>query len=290
MPKYPEVFRLLRSFDNKDFIYFEKFLKSPFLNNRFALISIFNNIRNNKNLLLLSNTDELEKYLINNSKYSKGTINKLLSYLKNAVIKYYSLKNVLADDIYLSLKLNDYLLNIGELKILNLNQDKLKSLIFDSSKIDEDTFKFSHLLNDNLFNTTISSLNYWKRKKNNLSKHYIHKSSIDIYLYTLIQLVYGYLNFVLCDINYNHDNFQWQSVDLDNYINSGSFLLQENNNKYYKVVYNLYKKLYFSFKFINVDKYYKNYKSYFLSNIDIFKNSIIKQHYSILINYCAARE
>jgi len=291
MPKISEVYRLLLGFNNKDFNDFNKFLESPYLNSVEALSLIFKDIRKNKHLMLESKFDELESLLIKNSKYSKSTVAKLLSYLKNSVLKYYGIKSVLADDIYYQIKINEYLLNIGEFKILFLNQNKLNSIIVDSNKIDDDRFLFSHLHNINLYDTSIISGKYYlKDNMNNLSEEYLFNSSTDLFLFTLIQIVSNYVTFILQQSNFNKDNLLWASIDIDDLIKTGDKYIRYDKIEHRIIFFNLYKKLFYAYKFITKDEYYHKYKSYFFDHIMNFSYDKIEQHYKYLTYYCIARE
>jgi len=290
MPKNPEVFRLLKSFSKKDFFNFDKFLKSPFLNNTDALCTVFNYVKKNQYLLLEIDSSNIEDLLEKNLKYSRGTIRKLLSYLRNSVLKYYSLKKILSDNSYLKIKLCDYLLDISESKFLELNQAELDGLISGTGKIGGDTLLYSHYLNNNLYDTSISNMNFGAKKKQKVTKDYINNSATDLYLYSLIQIVHNYVNLTLRKANNTNNKTVWHSVDIDNYIESGSSSIRNEKNELYKRTFTLYKKLYLAFKNICKDSYYKSYKSYFESNTGFFKNDIIKNHYLIILSYCSIRE
>lgn len=290
MPKNPEVFRLLKSFSKKDFINFDKFLKSPFLNNTDALNPVFNFVKKNQYLLFNIDSNDIENLLATNLKYSRNTIKKLLSYLKNSLLKYYSLKKVLSDNNLLKIKQCEYLLDISELKFLKLSQSELEEQIYGTGKISSDTFLHSHYLNNNLYDTSISNMIFRAKKRPYGSKDYINNSATELYLYTLIQTVMLFVNLTVRVFNNLDEKYNWHSIDIDKYIESGNASIQAENNSLYKKTFNLYKKLYLTFKNIDSDKYFKSYKSYFFKNMDTFSNDIIRNHYLLLLNFCNTRE
>ena len=289
MPKNPEIFRLLNSFSNKDYTDFAIFLKSPYVNNRKALICIFDCIKKYKNLMP-DNCDKLEALLSKGSKYSKNTITKLLSYLRNSVLEYFSINNILYDKILLKLKLGDRLLKSNNLKLLKLNQQKIYDLIYSPNKITENTFNYSHLLHNNIYDSSILEENYWQRNKTEYFTNYINNSTSDIYIHALIQIILNYVNHNFRNIGEYKEKLDWNSIDIDYLLESGESLLKKSNNKLRKTVFVLYKKLYLLIKYFYNNNYYKAYKNYLFKNIGILDNKLIDIHFTILINYCTARE
>jgi hypothetical protein len=289
MRKIPDAIRHIGYFDKKDYGEFQKFLESPYLNNVKALSVIFKVIWLNKKLLIPSKYDELEKQITGTTDYSKGTIKKLLSYLNKAVLKYYGIKDTLKDDLYVQLKLAESLLYIRDFKTLNIHQEFLSDKIFKLDKIEEMSFYYSYLLNTNLFLTSFSGNDYWK-KNNTGTEDFINNSSTDIYFYTLIILVCDYMNFVLRNVDFKQEKLIWENINLDYIFKAGSEMMKKETNEFRIVTYNLYYKLYLTFKHFKEDKYYEDYKSYFLENSGIYKKDTVRNHFIMLTSYCIIRE
>lgn len=289
MPKNPEVFRLLNSFSNEDYTDFANFLKSPYVNNRKALIYIFGSIKKYKNLIP-DNCDKLEVLLSKGSKYSKNTTAKLLSYLRNSALEYFSINNILNDKILLKLKLGERLLKTNNLKLLKLNQQEIYDLIYSQNKITEDTFKYSHLLHNNIYDSSILEENYWQRNKTDNFTNYINNSTSDIYIHAFTQIILKYVNHNFRNIGKYKEQLDWNSIDIDYLLEAGKSLIKNCNNKLMKTAFVLYKKLYLSIKNFYNNNYYKAYKNYLFKNIKMLDNKLIDIHFTILINYCTARE
>jgi hypothetical protein len=289
MPKVSDVFRLIKHFDKKDFAEFYKFLKSPYLNELKALSFIFKEISSNKKLIITSKFYELEKILLEKSGYTEFTVRHLLSRLKNSIIEYFGVKSILKDDIYIRLKQNESLLNIYEIKILSKGQENLLSRLNFSKDIEEEYFYYSFLLNNNLFDTSFTKKNYsdkLKEKPFDLVKN----SSVDLYIYALTQIVYNYVNFTLRNIDVEQGKLIWQDIDIDGLFKTGQDILKNKSNKYRNITYNLFYKLYQTFKNIKKDEFYEDYKSYFLLNARCFNNDVFRTHFTILTSYCTIRE
>jgi hypothetical protein len=240
-------------------------------------------------MILNENIYELENLIREKSKFSKSTVNKLFTYLTYAVLDYYRIKCVIKDEIYLQLRLNDYLLNIEEYKLLDASQIKLDENILNSNTIMEDSFLYSHLQNNNLYATSISNNNLWKNKEND-SLTYIKNSTNDIYLFSLIQSIYNYVNFIIKKININRDDLNWNSVNLDSYLIAGEEIIYYDKNMNRQIVFNLYKKLYLAFKNLYIDDFYQDYKSFFFEYIKTFNIDTVIKHFELLTGYCLARE
>ncbi len=289
MPKVSDVFRLIKHFDKKDFAEFDKFLKSPYLNDLKALSVIFKEISSNKKLIITSKFYELEKILLEKSGYTEYTVRNLLSRLKNSIIEYFGIKNILNDNIFIRIKQNESLLNVGEIKILSKKQESLLSRLIFSKDIDEDYFYYSFLLNNNLFDTSFVNENSLKKLKTE-PRNFIKNSSVDIYLYAFIQIVYNYVNFTLRNIDVEQGKLIWQDIDINGLFKTGQNIIKNESHKYRNITYNLFYKLYQTFKNIKKDEFYEDYKSFFLLNAEYFNNDVVRTHFTILTSYCIIRE
>jgi hypothetical protein len=284
--KIKELFNLLSNFSEEYSNEFKKYLNSPYLVNNKALYKIYAEILNNLDLLINSEYEKLIKKLSKKLRLSNSTVIQRLSNLNKEVLKFYKIKSFLSDVEYSELSLNEYLLKNKNFNVLEKNLEKTNDLIYSSNKISDkhywNSFNF-HVLSCEFITNNVRFVD--NINADNIHPH-IYNGSLDLSLYCLIQQINLFVyNFSL---NIGTGNYQKYHFPINIYK-----LLDEidrtnlfNRPPERKIIYDLYKMLFFTYYKREDSENFINYKNCFNNTKYLLNKELINFHFNQLINYC----
>lgn len=277
---------LLSTFSKDDLKEFNVFLHSPYFNKSNKLISLynyiikfhpeFNNVKLSKEMLY--------RKISPGKKYVDSTIRDLLSKLYHLVLKFICMRKINSDKIFSGNLLIEELVKISNKPIFEMHAQQFKNELLgnkvESSSIYE-MFKFSsNCLNNKIKNEKITNLKYAVEQVNDTNETF---ETLTIYYIT--EAVCFYINLLVYKLNYNIEVPGCIDVILDK-LEPAEIMNNRFKNNRLSFILDIYSKLYYTFKYFDVEKYYYEYKKSFLNGFNRLTRSEISFHYSKIIAYC----
>ena len=284
--KNTELFKLLKNFSPTDFVAFEKFLASPFHIKNKPLKVIFQILKDKNNLIIDSDYTKLRRIVKRKTAFSAATITKLYSFLSDAIIDFYKIKSIFADDIFLDVSLHKYLLKNGDFDTVDRLQNLLSKRIDKIEKMDTSDYLNFHLHKMNLLNYSVIQMKYQNENDSRYRLNILTEASEYIIIYSIINLTTSFINCVLTSIDSGKDTELKFLVDLNIIFNIYKPAIDSSNNSKLITVFNLYHKAFQCYNSPADKLLFTNYKKYFETHLKYFDEEIINTNYNCLLNYC----
>jgi hypothetical protein len=282
-----QVIDILKSFSGEEIKQFRRFLASPYfirsetVNSLFELLVKFHPNFTSKRLT----KEYISENIFNSEEFKDSTVRNALSDLLETcevfLLQENFRKSASSSFDYLLKELRDKKLN----DVFQRNTLKQEKQFDPIENVDSEYYLAKYKLELNKFN--FSSLYEKVNESSVADKHFqeILDSGIYLTIHYIIEIVSIYLTSVFYSLQYNrsfNDNFLCKLISTLNI--TGLEKLIENNEHSFLV--KIYISLLNTFKNIDDEKAYLNYKSIFKSNLKKLDKDEIWFHYSNLINYC----
>lgn len=277
------TFNIFKKFYKNDFIEFNEFLQSSFLNKRKVLCEVFKVISDNKDLILLNQSDEMISEIRKATGFSDKTIQNYISQLNTNALKYFMFKSVMNDEVFMNIKLNEYLLKNEYLELLKKNIKDNERFFKEGVRISQDYFLYVFFNSDCKKSLILTRERVYPHQNDTMpvlnlliyqyqaSVFYfvneiadrINKGISDKLIYPLnIEKIYSVLEEAIYCLDKN--SLQFRYVKLVNLLYN-TFNNYEDGNKYYAL---------------------KDYFMKFKNNLD---NELMHIYFDSMINYSAIR-
>lgn len=281
-----KVIDIIKSFNKKEVLDFEKYLNSPFLNSNKNLIKLYSNL---KRFYPTFESAKLTKESIFKSVYQADTYNdsklrKLLSDLYKEAEKFLVVSVIDKNELVFNKLLLDEF-EIRKLDNLFLPKFEQHNTYLDNNKLSYDYFLEKHLAE-------------WKNVMFHLERGMQHKITMNIYKRTEYIIFYFLSDFFLSlqDNLSNKNRFNTKSeVDLGNeflknFNISALFEYILKNDFEDKDILNASYLSFLAFTNFSDEKYYKEFKKFVLKHINNFGEGTQRAVVIHLINYCVRKK
>jgi hypothetical protein len=288
--KNKELFDIFRGFSEKEITEFDKYLKSPYFVNGKSLNKVFKEIINKREYLLDFNYAKLTAKVCRKLKYSPLTLGKQLSYLSKETINFLKLKSLESEVLSSEIIFNEYLLNRHKTSVLKTNIKKTESILKENPEITEHSYLNYFQNNVLLFNSQIECPGIICRNTLENKNIFLNNALNDLILYALTQASSIYLNYILVNfpLQYGIDGNFPLNLDKLFSVCDESNLFRESGER--KMIYELYRYMYLSFRSRKDISYYTKYKNLVNGSSGILSKELMTFHYKVLINYCIVQE
>lgn len=284
------LFEIYKNFSDEDIKNFEKFLRSPFFNNKKSLLKLFKEIIKNRDLMFLNESNTLVNKICVNQKWSNNKTSKEFTSLSKATIEYLKVSTLLNNNNLSELLVNEYLLKKKTFPLLENRINKFSNYLNNENKLDDDVIFNSFKSNIINFDMQLQNENYLKRKSNGDEFGILREATKDISLYSLIQLTCIYVNYYFLEINYGLKKDNLFPIDLNDKFRNCLKNSLFKNDEYKKMLFNIYFSLYNAISSRGDKKKYILYKKNVLSSVNLFSKKSLKYHYQVLINFCMTKD
>jgi hypothetical protein len=275
------TFNIFKKFYKNDFIEFNEFLQSSFLNKRKVLCEVFKVISDNKDLILLNQSDEMISEIRKVTGFSDKTIQNYISQLNTNALKYFMFKSVMNDEVFMNIKLNEYLLKNEYLELLKKNIKDNERFFKEGVRISQDYFLYVFFNSDCKKSLIITEKNVYTNQNDIIPV-------LNLLIHQYQASVFYFVNEIINRENKGISDkliYPLNIKKIYSVLEEAIHCLDKNSLqfRYIKLV-NL---LYNAFDNFNDEKNYFLLKDYFMKFKDNLDNELMYLYFSILINYVA---
>lgn len=276
---------------NEDLKSFEKFLLSPYFNTLQSIYLVYSIIRKNMTYITQQKYEELKSIIMSETKYSKTTLRKILSYLNDKYIVFVKVQAYTHNKYYSDYLSCNYLLLKGNYNLLSKSVKELNEHLSESKVNDEDLFiKLfeTNILNYNVLSTSEDTMN--PLSKLDKQKYFTLESSKNLMVYTISKTTINFVNYVIQCNDSNNKNDTKYPLHLDSLFDLMKTPEFELYNDLQKTTIILFHKIFMLYNNILRDKYYDDYKDYFNKSKNNFNVEFCKTQTSILLGFSILRQ
>lgn len=266
-----ELFNLLKTFTDKELMWFGKFLNSPYFNNRKRIIELYKVLKsyypeyNAKGLT----KENIFKRLYGNTPYNDSTFRNLMSDLLKLTLQFLKMEGIEKNEVQTSFYLTSELLIRNNYNLFGNIMMQNDKIIENEHKVDSDYFLNKYRILTDTFYINLLTRKILKKEHVVKESEKIINGIICILSYFIVESIKHYDNLLNYSRTYNikknidiisHFLEIFDFEKLISYIRENSSL----NSPVVEIYYNLLK----AFANFEDEKYYAEYKRSLLSNTD----------------------
>lgn len=288
-----QLLNVLKTFSKKEMMWFGKFLRSPYYNNRKMIVRLFNTLKKfypefeSKNFT----KHNIYKQLYGNKRYNDSTYRNLMSDLLYLTLQFLKTENIEKEEVESNFFLSTELAERGILNLFNDTLSKNEKLITGNDKLGSHYFLYR-------FRTETDRFYMNLRAKKILKRSYVEIESEKL----INGIVYILSYFVIESIKHNDTLLKYsRTYNIKKNINTVSNFLEifnierivsyiRSNSDLTVPVIEVYYNLLKTFINFNDDRYYKKFKKSVLSSSDNFGVNDNHFLFGRLIDYCILKK
>lgn len=267
-----ELINLLKSFTDKELMWFGKFLNSPYFNSRKRIIDLFKVLKsyypdfNAKSLT----KENIYKRIYGNSVYNDSTFRNLMSDLLKLALMFLKMEGIEKNEVQASFYLTAELIKRGNYSLFRNIMTQSNRIIENEHKVDSDYFFNKYRILTDTFYINLLTRKVLKKEHVVIESEKIINGIICILSYFIVESIKHYDNL----LNYSRTYNIKKNIDIvSHFLEIFDFeklitYIRENSsqsNPVVEIYYNLLK----AFANYEDEKYYTEYKKSVISNTDL---------------------